>query len=233
VNDLGLERKVIALIPARGGSKSVPLKNLSKVGETSLLSRTIRTASEAGVFDEIWVSSDHTETLSLAKSQGALLHVRSIEAADDVSTAFDVIVNFNSIRNLREADTIVYLQPTSPFREAKHIREALKVFFDNDLQTVVSVKEVKEHPEKMLRLDSSGDLVQFISGANVAENRQNLGNFFYPNGAIYIFCMKTFISEGVFPTTNSKPYLMNELDSIDIDSEEDLTIAKMIEEFRS
>jgi CMP-N-acetylneuraminic acid synthetase len=224
--------RTIALIPARGGSKGISLKNLSKVGGTSLLTRTIRTAFESRVFDEIWVSSDNSEFLRVAETEGALTHLRSSEASGDGATASDVIFNFNSTRNLRKTDTLVYLQPTSPFRDANHIREAFDLFNKNNLRTVISVKEVEEHPEKMFRLDSSGTLVHYLNETNATENRQTLGKYFYPNGAIYIFCFQSFLEAGAFPTRDSTPYYMNKLDSVDIDSEDDLIIARMIEEFK-
>lgn len=224
----------VALIPSRGGSKGVKRKNLQTVGMKSLLVRAIDSAKKSSIFSRIVVSSDDSESLEIAKECGVTPIERDYYASTDASTADDVVRNFISkfitgdeeTRNIR----LTYLQPTSPFRNSEHILKAAAIARNHKSQSCVSIKQVKERPQKMVEI-SDDYLVPFMpSDINqMSQNRQTLMPVFMPNGAIYIFPLQRFKELQTFPILESGYLQMDEYSSLDIDSEFDLEIARLME----
>lgn len=218
----------IALIPARGGSKGVARKNLQTIGGKTLLHLAFDSAEKSGEFDEIWVSSEDREILEHATSLGALAHPRADFAAADSSTARDVVLDFLNSGRRSDETSICYLQPTSPMRTDRHVSQVLELHRSYALSPVVGVKRAKELPEKMLTLTETGILTSYKSTNTTNINRQDAPLYFYPNGAIYVFTIMDFTREEGFPIAGAIPFLMNELESLDIDSQEDLWLARRI-----
>ena len=218
----------IALIPARGGSVGIPRKNLQEISGKTLVQIAVECAKKAKIFKSIVVSTDDSEIARIAEDSGAEVHWRSSKSSDNSATAFDVVnyfINSTSIdKNLR----ICYLQPTSPFRTSENIIEAFMSAELHDSKSCVSVKKVSDHPEKMVKINNGVISRSVIKQNNQTANRQNLEEFFIPNGAIYIFPVERFIREKMFPIFNSAAYIMSESSSIDIDSETDLIVARML-----
>lgn len=132
---------------------------------------------------------------------------------------------------LRPQDVIVYLQPTSPFRSHAHVDGALDLLLEENAGCVVGVKAATEHPAKLLVRRDDGLLYPGFLDADTSGNRQDLQNFYYPNGSIYAFTVESFHRAGGFPIDGSLPYLMGPRDSIDIDVADDLEIARGVAEF--
>jgi len=213
--------EVIALIPARSGSKGLTDKNIRLLNGKPLLAYTIDAAHSSGVFNEVVVSSDSDEILSLADNFGANSHRRDPEFAQDDSEMDPVIQEFIEHRQLNSDAIIILLQPTSPLREGKHIAEAYQWFLESTCDSVVSVYTITS---KFLKAYTQED--NFLSPICDIETaytrRQDLPTVFMPNGAIYIFRVGSFNKENKIPRQRSVPFVMLEESSQDIDTERDL-----------
>lgn len=218
---------IYALIPARSGSKGVPMKNLKKVAGKSLVERAIDSAKIGNSGIRIFVSSDSPDIISLAITYGAEGHVRTLAAAVDEASANAVVEDFIVQKGLEKNDVILYLQPTSPLRNRKHVDDALQMYLASDRKPVTSVKLVEEHPAKMLYF-ANGTLAAYDQSCTPTANRQALQNVYIPNGAIYIFDVEDFQDAEGFPVIDSLPFLMSSSDSVDIDTELDLEVAHLL-----
>lgn len=222
---------VIALIPARGGSKGIPRKNLIQLAGKPLIAYTIEAALKANVVDSVWVSSDDDEILKIANLYGAETLNRPIELASDSASAVGVVHHFISCLQEKfkyEDALIVYLQPTSPLRDEKHIDAAIEAMQQAKSIGVISVVEAEKSPQKSFRIDESGRLLSLFDENLSNARRQDLPRCYYPNGAIYAFRISVFLSRQGFPSNGSVPFIMSGVNSIDIDSAEDLARAENI-----
>lgn len=228
--------KFIALIPARGGSKAVPRKNLRDVGGRPLIAHTIEAARRSAYVGEIYVSSDDEEILSLAKELGCVTVVRPAIYANDDATAVDVVKHFlqSSVPNPRgENPSIIYLQPTSPLRTAAHIDSAVETILREGRKCLISVTEMEKSPFKSFTIGADGTLEAIFDERMSNYGRQSLPKAYAPNGAIYIFDCVSFLDRDGFPSVGSIPFLMPKADSIDIDSEDDLRLVQSILEAKN
>jgi CMP-N-acetylneuraminic acid synthetase len=157
---------------------------------------------------------------------------RPQEIASDEASANDVVRHFLSKlpSNLDKKNTvIVYLQPTSPLRNTKHIQEAIEAMKDKSYTSSISVVKLNKSPYKSFLINpKNGELSSLFDERLSNERRQDLQDVFIPNGAMYIFSIHDFESRGGFPSNGSLPYIMSHDDSIDIDSEQDLNRANDI-----
>jgi CMP-N-acetylneuraminic acid synthetase len=218
----------LALIPARGGSKGISRKNLQEIQGKSLVCRAFESAQKSGRFDEIWISSEDAEILSHAKALGALTHPRAVHAANDSAQAEEVVLDFLKSNPRSEQTSICYLQPTSPFRTADNIRLSIERHYSFGSVPVIGVKRARELPEKMLTISEEGILKAYGSSNTSNMNRQRAPVYLYPNGALYVFTVRDFELEDKFPISGALPFLMSELESLDIDSQEDLLLARRV-----
>ncbi|MBI5450716.1 MAG: acylneuraminate cytidylyltransferase family protein [Gammaproteobacteria bacterium] len=222
---------VIGLIPARGGSKGVPRKNMRVIAGKPLVDFSILAAQQSSYIDSVYVSSDDQEILQHAHTMGATSVVRPDEFASDTSSAVEVVNHFigmlpNAL--LQEDPYIVYLQPTSPFRTARHIDDALEQMLAANAQSLVSVTKTEKSPFKMFTLDAEGCLQSLFDEKLSNARRQDLPAVFAPNGAIYVFQVSEFKARRGFPSNGSLPFIMNQEDGMDIDTEDDVRHAEMI-----
>lgn len=226
-----LHDQVFAIIPARGGSKGLPGKNLMKLAGKSLLERAIDSAKNCLFVDAVVVSSDDTEILDEALRLGAINHRRADEAATDESTAAGVITEFLNNAEV-EIDPsidpwIVYLQPTSPLRTSEMVEQVFDLIAKNPgAKSVVSV--VKPSKSPYWAMTAEGGKLQPLFAEAYSANRQTLPQSYLPNGAIYCFKLSEFKRENRFPFAGALAYVMSEKDSIDIDTLEDFEQAKAI-----
>jgi CMP-N-acetylneuraminic acid synthetase len=220
-------RPVLALVPARGGSKGALKKNIRLIKGKPLVAYTIEAAIESSFVDKIYVSSDDEEILKIGTALGVEALRRPDIAATDTATADDVVSHFISSLPATLVDEnpyVVYLQPTSPLRTAVHIDNAFKEIEAKAGEMAISVVQLSKTPFKAFTLGKEG-LLELIFGDKFANaNRQDLPLAYYPNGAIYIFPMAEFIKKGRFPSNGSVPFIMPETESLDIDSEEDIAL---------
>lgn len=225
------QRNVIALIPARGGSKGVRRKNLRVVGGHPLIHFTLAAARGVRQIDLVYVSSDDDEILKYASQAGALTVRRPNALAGDTTSAVEVVQHFATQLPediAKQNPYIIYLQPTSPLRTSQHIEAALSKMDKADAHTIVSVRELEKSPYKSFKLDANGMLESLFDERLSNARRQDLPVTYIPNGAIYVFRISDFAERGGFPSNGSLPYVMNDIDSLDVDTEEDLRRLEII-----
>lgn len=226
-----LDYQVVALIPARGGSKGLPRKNLLKVGGESLLERAIKCGTRCVHVNEVVVSTEDEEIAEVALSLGVEVHRRPASAAMDTSTAEDVVLDFAQMlesKNLAASTVLVYLQPTSPLRTSDHVSAAIELMVHRQVWKCVSVVSDSQSPFKSLRIDESGRLRPLFGPSVLTANRQILPRTVRPNGAIYIFRVHDFIEGMRIPIPDSIAYEMDLPSSIDVDSQWDLELANYV-----
>ena len=215
--------RVFALIPARGGSKEIPKKNMRMLNGKPLVGFTIEAAQKSKYINNIYISSDDSKTLEYANNFGIKTLRRPAKYSDDKATANDVIAHFllnNS--HIENNDYILYLQPTSPLRTSFDIDKAIELVDSPNCEGVVSVMIMEKSPYKSFILDKSGKLQSLFDEIKTNTSRQNLPIVYLPNGAIYLFKVSKFKLNNTIPSNGSKPYVMSENLSIDVDTEADL-----------
>lgn len=225
------ELTVLALIPARGGSKGVWRKNLRIVGGKCLLDYTMLAARDSMLIDRTFVSSEDSEILQHARNFGIETVDRPSNIATDEASAVAVVRNFIDWlpkEIVRHDPCVIYLQPTSPLRTTVHIDTALKKMIELHKTTLVSVKELLPSPYKAFKINDQGQLQSLFDERLSNCRRQDLPVTYIPNGAIYVFRISDFLERGGFPSNGSVPFVMSHSDSVDIDTEEDLVLAEKL-----
>jgi len=187
--------KVLGVITARGGSKSVPGKNLKRLGGKPLIAYTVDAARESGVFDRTIVSTEDAAIAQAARDLGCELpFVRPTSLSADETKHLDVMEH--AVRTLRDqgyvADAVMILQPTSPLRRPQDIRASVDLLASSGADSVVSVSAVPAHfnPMRTLRLDERGLATLFVTGAPLRtriNRRQDMPDAWTMNGAVYLF----------------------------------------------
>lgn len=216
---------ILALIPARGGSKGISRKNLALVCSRPLVWHTLRAAQMTPCVSEVWLSSDDDEILAIGSEVGVHTLKRPLEFSNDEASAVFVVQHFLNVLSvdILALDPIVlYLQPTSPMRNASHIIEALELMQQEEAKSVVSVVAQRHSPFKSFRLDSRGRLQSLFDETLSNARRQDLPQTYIPNGAIYGFYASEFNSRRGFPSNDGAAYIMSERESLDVDTPEDL-----------
>jgi CMP-N,N'-diacetyllegionaminic acid synthase len=219
-------RRVLAVIPARGGSKGLPGKNIRPVDGRPLLAWTIEAAQRARTVDRVVLSSDDAAIMSVARSLGCDVPFRRPnDLATDVATSVDVVLH--ALDELPEFDTVLLLQPTSPLRLAADIDAAYERFETSGAETCVSVAPVEQHPFWMYFVGENHALNPVLSTPDVVTRRQELPPVFALNGAIYIADVAALRRSRSFITSHTVAYVMPLARSLDIDTAADF------EQFRS
>lgn len=212
---------MLAIIPARGGSKGLPGKNIKLLNGKPLIWYTINAAVSSSNIDEIFVSTDDPEIASIAEKFGVnSFPLRPKELATDTSKSIDVynfVLDQFRLRN-KEFDEIIILQPTSPLRTTQHIDEAVSLFRARNAESVVSYCE-EDHPISWHKyVGKEGEIISIFESQST--NRQEERTSFFPNGAIYIF-KSELLNRGDYYSNNSYAYIMGKDYSIDIDNQRD------------
>lgn len=228
-------KSFLAIIPARGGSKRIPKKNVIDLQGKPLIQWTIEAAKKCEWVDEVWVSSDDSEILGLAEQFVCIPLSRPSEYAEDLSSRASVIQHAveSSIKQGKQFDYLIYLQPTSPLRDEKAVAGAIEYLFDKQADAVVSVCEL-DHPIQWTGvLPESRNMTSFLKKLDVQTRSQDLDTYYRLNGAIYICDIQKFLKEGcVFLKENVYAYVMDRFSSVDIDHYEDLLVARTFMEYR-
>lgn len=222
---------VIAVIPARGGSKGVPHKNIKELCGKPLISYTIKAALDSGIFDKVIVSTDDPMIAEVSKKYGAEIpFLRPDNISGDMATSDDVMLHALKFyeENGVKFDEICKLQPTSPLRTGEHIVEAYNQYKDKDANFTVSICECEHSPLWCGTIDEDGLLDNFLDDSAKRSCRQQLSQYYRLNGAIYLGKVANFVSEKTFLGKNCVPYIMSQESSIDIDSNLDFLIAETI-----
>lgn len=223
-------KKFLAIIPARSGSKGVENKNIKLLNGKHLIGYTIEAAKKSNIFEDIIVSTDLFEYAEIAKSYGASIpFLRDKNLSEDNSKTEDVIVNtiYKLEQNGMKYDYFVLLQPTSPLRTSEDIINAVNLLVDNELNSVVSVCEMEHSIKICNKLPNDLSMNKFLSLSDV-KRRQEFEKYYRINGAIYIADVSNYLENKNFYNERSKAYIMEQINSVDIDTELDFIIAEAI-----
>lgn len=219
-------KKVLAIIPARGGSKGIPHKNIINLCGKPLIAYTIEAANQSTYIDTVIVSTDDVDIQRISEQYGALVpFLREAKIASDEATTISVVVD--AVKRLEvngeKFDVVILLQPTSPLRTTEEIDVAIDIFFQNNMQGIVSVNVAEVSPF-LLRTIEGSQLQRIISKSSTIR-RQDMPTYYEVNGAIYINAISD-IKESLSFNDNPIPYIMSCEHSIDIDTWDDLEKAK-------
>ncbi len=219
-----MSNKVLAIIPARGGSKGIPRKNMKNLAGKPLISWTIEAAQNARSISRVILSSDDEEIIRFAQGVGCdVPFTRPSWLAEDDTPSIDVVLHAISL--LPGYDFVVLLQPTSPLRTSNDIDAAYQMLVRQEASSCVSVCPAKESPYWMYRISGGRNVIEPFVKEDVPTRRQDLPDAYILNGAIYISSVPLLMRERSFIRKDTVGYVMDRRRSIDIDTEEDFQLA--------
>ncbi|GHV32177.1 hypothetical protein AGMMS4952_22100 [Spirochaetia bacterium] len=224
-------QKIIAIIPARSGSKGLKDKNILPLTGKPLMAYTITAAKASGIFDEIFVSTDSPHYAEIAKEYGAHVpFLRDISLATDTASSWDVVKKtIEEYKNIGcEFNIAVLLQPTSPLRVAKDITDAFNLYKAKKANAIVSLCEVDHSPLWSNTLPEDHSLVNFIRQDIKSMPRQLLEKYYRINGALYIVNVHYLMCNADIYQNNCFAYIMPKERSVDIDDEMDFLLAEIM-----
>lgn len=225
--------KVWALIPARGGSKGLPRKNVLDLKGKPLIAWTIEAALDATCITRTLLSSDDEEIMQIAEEYGCeVAFRRPAHLASDISSSLDVVLHL--FDTLGAPDYLVLLQPTSPLRSALHIDEAFEQMQAAGASSCVSICSALTSPYLTVGQDGQGRLHKLLPPPSNAARRQDLPNAFELNGAIYIVRPQDLQRDRAFVTKETFGYIMPQSISRDIDTMNDFNaVSRFLDEQHS
>lgn len=218
--------KVLAIIPARGGSKRLPGKNTKLINGKPLICWSVEAALKSKFIDQIVVTSESDDILSEVKTYNIIKHRRPERLALDTTTSIDVAVDV--LATFSDFSVVIWLQPTSPLRTARNIDEALQLHAEKKAASIVSVTKVAHSPMLVNELDSERKLSNFPLGDIASKRAQDLRTFHQINGAIYVNTTSFLLENYAFFSKDTVAYEMGFAESVDIDTIYDFELAKVI-----
>lgn len=223
--------KIIAIIPAREGSKGIPYKNIKTLAGKPLIAYTIEAALKSKFLDRVIVSTDSKKIAKIAKESGAdVPFLRPKRLAGDKTAMFFVVkhaVSWLKNKESYSADIVAILQPTSPLRTGKDIDKAIKIFLNDKCESVVSVSRSKSSLFQSLQIKRKY-LKPILGWQNLKRRRQDLPTSYIPNGAIFIASPQMLDRYESFFTAKTLPYIMSVERSLDIDSKVEFKLAGLM-----
>jgi CMP-N,N'-diacetyllegionaminic acid synthase len=209
---------VLAVIPARAGSKRLKNKNMLPLGNIPLIQWTINAATKAKNITKVVVTSDDLLIKDLCQKLNVEFILRPTSLAQDTSSSLDVIIHsINFLAEKKETyEYLLLLQPTSPFRTHKHIDEAYNKLITKNADAIISIKKATEHFHWSKELNSDLNMSDFEV---TNQRKQDLPSSYNLNGAIYLVKISELIKQNtLFLRKNSYGFLMSDIDSIDVDT---------------
>lgn len=224
-------KKIVAIIPARGGSKSIPYKNIKDFLGKPLIAWAIEAAKSTREIDRVIVSTDNNKIAEVAKRYGAEVFMRPAHLAEDDSLPIDLIKDI--IHRLNEEDEqysyIVYLEPTSPLRSSNDIKQCLELLTSpGGYSSVATFSEAELNPHRAWKITDGSPMV-YLDGANPWLPRQKLPEAYQINGAVYCFLTDSIRQESN-SLLNGKvgAIIMPKIRSVDIDDKRDFIFAELL-----
>ncbi len=230
---------IVGIIPARGGSIGVPLKNIKMLNGLPLIAYTIKSAIESKCLSRVIVSTDHDDIAHISKKYGAEVPFkRPNDISEDVDTEFVLqhAINFLEKEENYNVEGVVLLQPTSPFRSAKTIKKCVDLYLNTDADSIVTVHNVEgNRPEWMLSLDSDNKVIPYNTPFTEDElpviklaARQSFPMLYKQNGMVYVTNKNLLIHKTLVIGPNAYAVITEEEEAIDIDTHTDFLIAESI-----
>lgn len=221
---------ILVIIPARGGSKGIPHKNIKPLAGKPLIYYTIDTARQLVPDEDICVSTDDQSIIRCVEDYGLKVpFVRPAELATDTAGTYEVLLHALKFyeQQGKVYDVVVLLQNTSPFRTAEQVREALALYH-SDLDMVVSVKECKANPYYCVFEEDGKGYLHISKGDGCITRRQDAPKVYEYNGAIYVINPRSLKEKPLNKFTRRIKYIMDERSSLDLDTMSDWYLAEMI-----
>lgn len=224
-------KRILAVIPARGGSKGLPGKNIRPFSGKPLIAWTIMRASASRYLDKVIVSTDDLKISEAACKYGAEApFLRPKKLATSSAKIVDVLIHALDFFEKKGSkfDIIMLLQPTSPLRKTEDMDEAIKLLFLQNAQAIVSVCPVEHHPLWSNILMRDGRMKNFVIQNTANKNRQELPEYYRINGAVYLAYSSFLRRHKNFITNRTYAYKMPQARSVDIDTELDFKLAQFL-----
>jgi N-acylneuraminate cytidylyltransferase len=222
--------RTLVIIPARGGSKGIPRKNIKLFGGKPLIYYTIDCARAICPDEDICVSTDDAEIISVVKQYGLKVpFVRPNELATDTAGTYEVLLHALDYyeKQGKHYDVVVLLQNTSPFRKAAQVKEAL-LLYKEDVDMVVSVKECPANPYYCVFEENQEGFLHVCKGDGNIFRRQDAPKVYEYNGAIYVMNAEVLKTTHMHKMQKRVKYVMDDLSSFDLDTMWDWKMAEMI-----
>jgi len=224
--------EILAIIPARGGSKGLPGKNTRSLAGIPLITYTIKAAMESKSITRIIVSTDDESISTVATEAGAEVpFLRPANLSGDQASGIDTCLHALEYANNKldyQPEHVAYLQPTSPLRTASDIDTAANLLTQSGADSVISLKAVTEYPQWMKTMDVEHRINPLFELSEIATTRQNLEKSYILNGAIYLSTTPSLKNNKSFYGDDTRGYLMPDERSIDIDTLNDFYIAEAL-----
>jgi CMP-N,N'-diacetyllegionaminic acid synthase len=223
------KKKCLAIIPARGGSKGVPRKNIREIAGKPLIAWTIEEAKKSKYIDYLVLSSEDSEIIEIARAYGCNApFVRPAHLAQDDTSSIDTILH--ALNELPEYDYVILLQPTSPLRGVEDIDGCIEAMLALDAPSCVSVTEPEKSPYWMYSLQGNHRMKPLIPQESTASRRQDLKKAYALNGAVYVASVELLLEAKSFMTNETVAFIMPKSRSYDIDTEEDFLLCDLLME---
>lgn len=224
---------MLAIIPARGGSKGLPGKNIKDLNGKPLIAYAIEAALKSKYTDRVIVTTDAEEIAEIARKYGAEVpFIRPEKLSNDTASAIDVYLHateFVMEETGEKIDKFMVLLPTAPLRTSKHIDDAVEFFNEKQATTLISIKEAETPITWYMNRDENDRIENAGFGVgNAVTNRQVNSKYFIPNGAIYILDYHLLKNRRTYYCDNTVGFEMSAEDSVDIDTLTDFKFAEML-----
>ena len=221
--------KILAIIPARGGSKGIPKKNIKELGGKPLISHTIKQARESELITDFFVSTDDEEIIYISELYGSKIIKRPCDISLDTSKTEECLIHaIKELSNLGFTfDYLVVLEPTSPFREAKTIDNCIKKIIDQDRESLLTVYETKAC---IGEIDSSFNYKPIIK--NQPRRRQDRRPLFVESSTVYVVKIDFLMKNNSLVCEDWLAYILKEKEAIDINTYDDLIYANFLINFK-
>lgn len=225
--------RIIGLIPARGGSKGIPGKNLRSLGGKPLLQHAFDAARDSGVVERVILSTDSEEIAALGARLGIETpFLRSAELARDDTPMIAVLKHLLEYLRSTNAmpDAIMLLQPTAPLRRAEHLRQAGEMLIPDEVDSVVGVTEIPQHyaPHYAMKITPDGHLVHYLPDSAAIKRRQDVPKAYSRDGTVYLFRVSTLEKYDDIYGANCLPLLIPPDETLNLDTMEDWEHAERV-----
>ncbi len=232
-----LNKKILAIIPARGGSKGLPDKNIKLLNGKPLIGWTIEQAKACKYIDSIFVTTDNEQIANTAKFFGIdIPFLRPAELASDTSSSMDVVEHVLSYFENKHIyfDYILLLEPTSPLRKKSDLDQAIQLAIeDESADGIISLGEVHmEHPMIVKKINEKGKITSYINDIRKISQRQQADKAYFPYGVIYMIKTDVFKREKAFYTNNVLPYYIERWQNYEVDDIYDFIAIETILKYR-
>lgn len=222
--------KRIAIIPARGGSKRIPKKNIKAFHGKPIIAYSIEAAIQSNLFDEIMVSTDSEEIASVAEMYGAKVpFLRSKQNADDYATTFDVIKEVVGTYQKYgvEFEYVCCIYATAPFVDEKRLINAFDLLLKNNFDCVFPVIPYSFPIQRSIKIENNQNKMELVYPEHELSRSQDLGVRYHDAGQFYWMNLQQVVSKGKLWTDNSGVQIISELEGQDVDNEIDWKLAEL------